>query len=108
MKNKLYYLVILLLTYSTAVAQTLTLQDQQTLEPIPFANIVTKQLLISEGDSVTYKDSIQRGTTTDINGQADLSQFSNDILLEISFIGYETRRITKNEMVILFFFRYTN
>ena len=98
MKNKLYYLVILLLTYSTAVAQTLTLQDQQTLEPIPFANIVTKQLLISEGDSVTYKDSIQRGTTTDINGQADLSQFSNDILLEISFIGYETRRITKNEM----------
>ena len=36
MKNKLLYLVILLLTYSTTIAQTLTLQDQQTLEPIPF------------------------------------------------------------------------
>ena len=98
MKNKLLYLVILLLTYSTTIAQTLTLQDQQTLEPIPFANIVTKQLLISDGGNVTYKDSIQKGTTTDINGQADLSQFPDNILLEISFIGYETRRITKNEM----------
>ena len=56
MKNKLLYLVILLLTYSTTIAQTLTLQDQQTLEPIPFANIVTKQLLISDGGNVTYKD----------------------------------------------------
>ena len=65
--------------------QTLLLQDQQTLEPIPFANIVTKQLLISEGSNVTYKDSIRKGTTTDINGQADLSQFPDNILLEISF-----------------------
>ena len=98
MKNKLYYLVILILTYSTAISQTLTLQDQQTLEPIPFANIVSKQLLISEGSNTTYRDSITVGTTTDINGQADLSKFANNVLLEISFIGYETRRITKNEM----------
>ena len=98
MKNKLYYLVILLLTYSTTTAQTLHLQDQQTLEPIPFANISTKQLLISEGDNTTYRDSIIVGTTTCINGLADLSKFSNNVLIEISFIGYETRRITKNEM----------
>ena len=91
-------LLFLILSSGKTFGQTLILQDQQTLEPIPFANIVTKQLLISDGGSVTYKDSIQRGTTTDINGQADLSQFPDNILLEISFIGYETRRITKNEM----------
>ena len=44
MKNKLLYLVILLLSYNTTISQTLHLQDQQTLEPIPFANISTKQL----------------------------------------------------------------
>ena len=97
-KNKLFYLVILLVTYSTAIAQTLHLQDQQTLEPIPFANVSTKQLLISEGDNVTYRDSVRKGTTTCINGLADLSQFPDDVLIEISFIGYETRKITKNEM----------
>ena len=95
------YLMVLFLILSSSVkvlGQTLTLQDQQTLEPIPFANIVSKQLLISEGNNTTYKDSITKGTTTDINGQADISQFPDNILLEISFIGYETRRITKSEM----------
>jgi len=91
-------MLFLIVTCSTSNAQTLHLQDQQTLEPIPFANIVTKQLLISEGSNTTYRDSIRKGTTTDINGLADLSQFPDDVLLEISFIGYETRRITKNEM----------
>ncbi len=91
-------LLVLLITCSTTNAQTLHLQDQQTLEPIPFANISTKQLLISEGDNVTYRDSVRKGTTTCINGLADLSQFPDDVLIEISFIGYETRKITKNEM----------
>ena len=98
MKNKLLYLVILLLSYNTTISQTLHLQDQQTLEPIPFANISTKQLLISEGKNTTYRDSILIGTTTCINGLADLSRFADNVLIEISFIGYETRRITKNEM----------
>ncbi len=93
-----FILLFFIILCNAATSQTLTLQDQQTLEPIPFANIVTKQLLISDGGNATYKDSIQKGTTTDINGQADLSQFPNNIILEISFIGYETRRITKNEM----------
>jgi len=94
------YIVFLILLLMTQIckSQTLTLKDQQTLEPIPFANIVTKQLLISDGGDVMYRDSIRKGTTTDINGQADLSQFPDGILLEISFIGYETRRISKTEM----------
>ena len=100
-KLLLGYIVFLLLLLMTNIckAQTLTLKDQQTLEPIPFANIVTKQLLISPGNNVTFRDSIRRGTTTDINGQADLSIFKSDIILiSISFIGYETRHISKQEM----------
>jgi len=95
------YLLILILMIISQIcnAQILTLKDQQTLEPIPFANIVTKQLLISPGKNVTYKDSIRKGTTTDISGHADLSIFKSDkILLSISFIGYETRYICKKEM----------
>lgn len=96
----LYLLTLFILTLSSGKVscQTLHLQDQQTLEPIPFANVSTKQLVISEGDNVTYRDSIRKGTTTCINGLADLSQFPDDVLIEISFIGYETRKITKNEM----------
>jgi len=94
----LILLFLLILCSGNAFGQTLHLQDQQTLEPIPFANVSTTQLLISEGDNTTHKDYIRKGTTTDINGQADLSQFPDDVLLEISFIGYETRKITKNEM----------
>lgn len=95
------YLIIfflMLLNSGKIFAQTLHLQDQQTLEPIPFANVSTKQLLISDGYNVTYRDSVRKGTTTCINGLADLSQFPDDVLIEISFIGYETRKITKNEM----------
>ena len=95
-----YLLILFLIIVGSANvgAQTLTLKDQQTLEPIPFANIVSKQLLITPGDNTQYKDEIKKGVTTNIDGQADLSIFSNEVLLEISFIGYETRRITKNEM----------
>ena len=95
-----YLLILFLIIVSSAKvhSQTLTLKDQQTLEPIPFANIVSKQLLITPGDNTQYKDEIKKGVITDINGQADISIFSNEVLLEISFIGYETRRITKNEM----------
>ena len=96
-----YLLVLLLIILSSgkSFSQTLTLKDQQTLEPIPFANIVSKQLLISPGSNTTFRDSIRKGTTTDINGQADLSIFKSDVIvLSISFIGYETRNITKEEM----------
>ena len=96
-----YLLILFLLICSGSVCgQTLTLKDQQTLEPIPFANIISKQLLISPGSNTTFRDSIVKGTTTDIDGRADLSLFKSDvILLSISFIGYETRHITKQEML---------
>ena len=80
----LFILFLLIACSGKLHGQTLILKDQQTLEPIPFANIITKQLLISEGDNTTHKDYIKKGTTTDIDGKADLSQFPNDVLLEIS------------------------
>ena len=42
-----YLLILFLIILSTGnlCSQTLTLKDQQTLEPIPFANIVSKQLI---------------------------------------------------------------
>ena len=93
------FLLFLLVCCNTTFAQTISIQDQQTLEPIPFANITTTQLLISEGSEGTIIDSIQVGTTTDINGHADISKWSNEMLLHISFIGYEKRKITKGEIL---------
>ena len=95
----LLFLLFLLLCSGNAFGQTITIQDQQTLEPIPFANITTTQVLISEGGDGTIIDSIQVGTTTDINGHADISKWSGDMLLHISFIGYEKRKITKGEIL---------
>lgn len=92
-------LVILLMFPFVALSQTITLQDQQTLEPIPFANITTMQILVSETADGFVTDSIRIGMTSDINGKADISNWSDDMLLHISFIGYETRKITKAEII---------
>ena len=81
------------------ISQTITIQDQQTLEPIPFVNISSYQVLISETANGMIKDSIRVGTTTDINGHADISDWSDDMLLHISFLGYERRKITKREII---------
>ena len=93
------FILFLLLCCSNVVGQTITIQDQQTLEPIPFANISSYQLLITETANGVVKDSIRVGTTTDINGHADISDWSDDMLLHISFIGYEKRKITKEEIL---------
>ena len=92
------YLLILffiLINSGKVIGQTITIQDQQTLEPIPFVNISSYQILITETVSGVVKDSIRVGTTTDINGHADISDWSNDMLLHISFLGYEKIKITK-------------
>jgi len=96
------YLLILffiLVSPQKVISQTITIQDQQTLEPIPFVNISSYQVLISETDNGMIKDSIRVGTTTDINGHADISDWSDDMLLHISFLGYERRKITKREII---------
>ena len=93
-------LIILLLMFPfVAMSQTITIQDQQTLEPVPFANISSYQVLITETANGFVTDSIRVGTTTDLNGHADISKWSNDMLLRISFLGYETRKITKGEIL---------
>tara|TARA_R100001594_G_scaffold22321_4_gene43298 strand:+ start:55523 stop:57928 length:2406 start_codon:yes stop_codon:yes gene_type:complete len=93
------FLLFLLFNSTQLVAQTITIQDQQTLEPIPFANISSYQLLITETANGFVTDSVRVGTTTDINGHADISDWSDDMLLHISFLGYEKRKITKGEIL---------
>ena len=92
-------LFILLFTSGKVFSQVITIQDQQTLEPIPFVNISSYQMLTSETSNGFVTDSIRVGTTTDINGHADISDWSDDMLLHISFLGYEKRKITKGEIL---------
>ena len=91
-------LIILMLPF-VAISQTITLQDQQTLEPIPFANISSYQVLISETANGFITDSVRVGMITDLNGKADISKWADEMLLHISFIGYEKRKITKGEII---------
>ena len=97
----IYLLILFFLLLSTGKvnSQTITIQDQQTLEPIPFVNISSYQMLTSETSNGFVTDSIRVGTTTDINGHADISDWSDDMLLHISFLGYEKRKITKGEIL---------
>ena len=76
-------LLVLLMLPFVAHSQTITVQDQQTLEPVPFANI--------SGPNST-------GVVTDINGKADITQWADTTELRISFLGYETRKVWKYEI----------
>ena len=76
-------LLVLLMLPFVAYSQTITVQDQQTLEPVPFANI--------SGPNST-------GVVTDINGKADITQWADTTELRISFLGYETRKVWKYEI----------
>ncbi len=64
--------------------QTIMVQDQQTLEPIPFANVT--------GPNNT-------GTVSDVSGHVDISQWVDTTELSFSFIGYETRKVWKYEII---------
>ena len=80
MKNIIFLILFLPLE---VLSQTITIQDQQTLEPVPFANI--------SGPNST-------GVVTDMSGKADITQWSDTTELRISFLGYETRKVWKYEI----------
>ena len=83
--NKMKKLVLLLLMLPfVAHSQTITVQDQQTLEPVPFANV--------SGPNNT-------GTVTDINGKADISMWADTTEITVSFLGFETRKVWKYEII---------
>ena len=75
--------LLLLMLPFVAHSQTITVQDQQTLEPVPFANV--------SGPNNT-------GTVTDINGKADISMWADTTEITISFLGFETRKVWKYEI----------
>ena len=86
MKYLLTPLLILLLG-TCACAQHLIVGqvlDQATSQPIEFATILLSDAIT--GESIT-------GTTTDLDGNFELAAKTQSVYLDVSFIGYQTRRI---------------
>lgn len=74
MKN--FYLFVALLCATQTYAQLVTIKDQQTQEPIPFASLNTPNG--------------KKYTTADNRGKADVSVFREDDQIEIRNLGYKT------------------
>ena len=83
-KHSYLILIFLIIGLGKGLSQTIMVQDQQTLEPIPFANVT--------GPNNT-------GTVTDAAGYVDLIQWADTTELIFSFIGYETRKVWKYEIL---------
>lgn len=75
-----------LLAQNSSFEITGTVIDQSHKEPIPFATVIL-------GDTISNE--ILTGTTTGEDGTFIIESSSTDIYLEISFIGYDNKRITK-------------
>lgn len=85
MKSNLSLWIILCVLWSgTVFSQTITVTDQQTNDPLYLVNI-----------SSSDKEVV---VTTNVHGKANIDklQWANDI--EISYLGYETRRTTFTEL----------
>tara|TARA_R110002033_G_scaffold164874_1_gene202440 strand:+ start:11172 stop:13550 length:2379 start_codon:yes stop_codon:yes gene_type:complete len=89
-KNILY--ILLLLTSSISIAQQSELEisglllEEANSQPIPYATIA-----LYKNDS----KEILTGTTTDDNGKFNLNTSASDFYIEISFMGFKTKRITQ-------------
>lgn len=83
---KIKYIIALLCLYTTALkAQNITIVDKTTFKPIEGVNIQNTKT--------------QTGLSTDGNGKADISSFSENDSLRISFIGYKTMWTIKNKLL---------
>jgi len=82
----------LLLSFSDALfAQSLSgkVIDEESGKPVEFANVI----LLNRSDSTFVS-----GKTTDVNGCFSFSEYSpGDYLLQVSFLGYESRLIRADE-----------
>ncbi|WP_340154460.1 outer membrane beta-barrel family protein [uncultured Winogradskyella sp.] len=89
-KNILY--ILLLLTSSISIAQQSELEisglllEEANSQPIPYATIA-----LYKNDS----KEILTGTTTDDNGKFNLNTSASDFYIEISFMGFKTKRVTQ-------------
>jgi len=83
--RKLLLLSLLLIVFSiSAFAQTLTVTDNTTGYPVPFANI--------------FDLNNETGITTDENGEADISGFINSKNIRISYVGYKESIFSYSEL----------
>ena len=93
MKKRFFLLLITLLSFLKIYSQNLItgkIFDGEFNEPLPFANI----LIRSSSD-----DSNIVGTTSDLDGNFAVEDLEDGIYyLEVSFVGYNTKRINELEL----------
>ena len=86
MKNRILFFLLLISSVFgvqaswTAHRYTGVVLDAETLEPLPFANVVVV--------------GTANGTVTDLDGRFTLNLDKNAVTLEVSFLGYETKKET--------------
>ncbi|MDY6801447.1 MAG: DUF5686 family protein [Bacteroidota bacterium] len=91
MKKILILFLLIIINNFTLLSQNQTTKyklkiiDTQTKEPLPFATILIN------GNS-------HRGVVTNLNGLAELSLSPTDECIQISYVGYETRKIEKEQI----------
>ncbi len=85
MIKKAVLIVIIVLGFIYMNAQTITVKDILTLEPIPFATVL----------STTTDNYVVSGT----NGQVDISEFKDEERIEISMLGYYNLYMSYSQIV---------
>lgn len=85
MKKYLLTMLVILLYVSSAIAQTVTVVDAETREPLVGVNIFTEDRSTTE--------------VTDTNGQASLKKFKNAETIIFSYVGYQNARLSYDEIV---------
>ena len=88
--SPILFLVGLFLVSSTVFGQTRDLKitgvvvDEQSNAPIPFATVALGD--VNTGENIA-------GTTTDIDGKFVINSKSSNVFVEVSFVGYKTKRL---------------
>ncbi|KAB2867562.1 MAG: TonB-dependent receptor plug domain-containing protein, partial [Bacteroidales bacterium] len=80
-----FLLSILLFCFCQINAQTITIRDKETTNPIELATIVS--------------NNPNTQAITNSSGQADISEFKNSAWMEIRIIGYTVKRTTYQELL---------
>lgn len=80
-----FLVILLLFCFCQINAQTITIRDKETTNPIELATIVS--------------NNPNTQAITNSSGQADISEFKNSTWMEIRIIGYTVKRTTYQELL---------
>jgi len=83
--KKIIFLILLLAVFSSTYAQVITIQDQETSQPLEMVTLISKSPKVY--------------ATTNAKGQADISAFNGAKIIEIRSLGYETLKNSYAELV---------